>query len=185
MHRLAFLVQRRSAAMIKISRNQSCPCRSGKKYKHCCLPMQQAGLPPPAPVRRSQVSLQGEIEKIQEAAARCEEQCRELGVFIFFSTKNGDAWLLETTECDAVQVAAAGQPLPPPVLESQELIEVDWSHAFTLRQRRFFLTDHKNGGETELLGAPTLQISAAWRRIRRHYSAELLRQVHLPPAGDD
>ncbi|MCW5199892.1 SEC-C domain-containing protein [Desulfobulbus sp. F1] len=56
--------------MIKISRNQPCPCRSGRKYKHCCLSLRQAGLPT-APVRQTQVSLLVEIEKIQQAAMRC------------------------------------------------------------------------------------------------------------------
>lgn len=168
--------------MTKISRNQSCPCRSGRKYKHCCLPLRQGGIPS-ATLRQTQVSLQVEVEKIQQAALRLQEQCRELGVFVFFSTKNGDAWVLETTERDAFQAAASGQPLPLPVQENQEIIEVDWSHAVVLRDRRLFLIDHKTGAEEELVNAPTMQISAALRRIRKQYPAELLRQVHVQPTA--
>ncbi|CAK8718178.1 MAG: hypothetical protein CDV28_13015 [Candidatus Electronema aureum] len=113
---------------------------------------------------------------------RWQETCHELGVFIFFSTKDGDAWVLETTESDAFQAAMSGQPLSPPVMENRDVIEVDWSHAFVLRKRSLMLTHHKDGTESALVNAPTLQISAALRRIRKHYSAELLRQVHVPTA---
>ncbi|MGR0480268.1 MAG: SEC-C domain-containing protein [Candidatus Electronema sp. V4] len=164
--------------MSKISRNQPCPCQSGKKYKHCCLPLAQAGLPP-APVRQEKISLLGEVAKIQQAAQRRQEVCRMLGVFILFSTKDGDALVLETTERDAFQAAAAGQPLPPPIQEELEMIEVDWSHAFALRGRSFVLTSHADGMEAVLEAAPVQQISAAVRRISRQYPAELLRQVHV------
>jgi hypothetical protein len=166
--------------MTKISRNQSCPCRSGKKYKHCCLPFQQAGLQSPVTRhKQKQISLHGEIDKIQQAARHAQEQCREQGVFIFFSTTEGDAWVLETTEGDALQVAAQGLPLPLPIEENHEVIEVDWSHAFTLRNHQLFLLNHTDKTETELLHAPTQQISAALRRIKKQYSADLLRQVHV------
>ena len=34
----------------RISRNDPCPCGSGKKYKRCCLPnAAAASLPPPSP----------------------------------------------------------------------------------------------------------------------------------------
>ncbi len=164
--------------MSKISRNQTCPCRSGKKYKHCCLPLMQAGLPP-APVRQEKISLLGEVVKIQQAAQQRQEICRAMGVFIFFSTKDGDAWVLETTERDAFQAAAAGQPLPPPVQEELEIIEVDWSRAFAQHGRCLVLTNHADGVEDVLTAAPVQQISAAVRRISRQYPAELLRQVHL------
>ncbi len=106
------------------------------------------------------------------------ECCCDTGVFVFFSTKEGDAWVLETTERDAFQAAAAGQPLLPPVQEDAELIEVDWSHAFALRRRSLFLKDHQSGMETELVSAPVPQISAAVRRIEKQYPSDLLRQVH-------
>ena len=168
--------------MSKISRNQPCPCRSGKKYKHCCLLRHRAGLPP-APPRPEQPSLLREIEKIQQDALRRQECCRDIGVFVVFSTKEGDAWVLEMTERDAFQAAAVGQPLPPPVQEDAELIEVDWSHAFFLRGRRLFLTDHQSGAETELTSAPAAQISSALRRIEKQCPAELLRQVHAQAAS--
>ena len=165
--------------MAKISRNQPCPCRSGWKYKHCCQPLHEAGLPPPKVKQNRQVSLAAEIEKVQQSAVLGQEICRETGVFILFSTQDGDAWVLESTESDAFQAAAAGQPLPPPVNENQEVIEVDWSHRFALRDRCLLLTEHESGAKIKLRRAPTMQINAALRRIKKQYPAALLRQVHL------
>lgn len=31
---------------MKIGRNESCPCGSGKKYKKCCLERDSVGMPP-------------------------------------------------------------------------------------------------------------------------------------------
>jgi len=118
---------------------------------------------------------------VQQIAALQQESCREIGVFILFSSKDGDAWVLETTESDAFQAAAAGEPLPLPVNENREVIEIDWSHRFVFRDRRLLLIEHESGAETELRCVPTMQISAALRRIKKQYPAELLQQVHLPP----
>jgi hypothetical protein len=164
--------------MAKIRRNQFCPCGSGGKYKRCCLLLQQAGLPP-APLRQTKISLLGEIENIQRAARLFQEKFRELGVFVLFSMKNGDAWVLEVTDRDAVQVAAAGQPLLPPVSEGPELIEVDWSHTFAFRERRLLLTACRDGAEAELAEAPTGQIFAVGRRVMRQHPAELLGRIHV------
>jgi len=35
--------------MMKIGRNEPCPCGSGRKYKNCCLENQGSGLPPEGP----------------------------------------------------------------------------------------------------------------------------------------
>jgi len=164
--------------MTKIGRNQPCPCGSGKKYKHCCLPLEQAGRTP-SPMAQMKVSLLAEIEKIQRTAADKKKRLRELGVFIFFSLENGDAWVLEVSDSDAVQVAEGGLALEPPVDENPETIEINWSHTFTLKDRKLFLTDYADKSETELAGAPTQQISAAIRRIMKRYSPELLDQVHV------
>lgn len=164
--------------MTKIGRNQPCPCGSGKKYKHCCLLQEQAGRIS-SPMAQMKVSLMAEIEKIQRVAADKKERLRELGVFIFFSMKNGDAWVLEVSDNDAVQVAEGGQALEPPVDENPETIEIEWSHTFSFKDRKMFLTGYADKMETELADAPTQQISAALRRIMKRFSPEMLSQVHL------
>jgi hypothetical protein len=161
--------------MAHIRRNQACPCRSGRKHKHCCLHIHERGIPFGA----KEISLLEEIRKIQHIAFLKKEGFHELGVFILFSMGNGDAWVLESTEGDALQVAAAGQPLPHRIHEDRERIEVDWSHTFTLRERKLLLTGYESGQEQEILHAPTMQIQAALRRIKKYTPADLLQQIHL------
>ena len=164
--------------MAKIQRNQPCPCGSGKKHKHCCLVLQRTGSPP-SPIQQMKVSLLGEIAKIQQAAADRKIRVYQLGVFVFFSMEDGDAWVLEATDHDAVQVACQGQPYKPPVTEDQERIVVDWSHNFILQKKRLVMTSYKDGTEKEIPAAPTQQINAALRRILKQYPQELLNKVHI------
>ena len=167
-----------SKIMAKIGRNQTCPCGSGKKFKHCCLPQQQNSKTQ-TPAAQMKISLMAEIEKIQRAAAEKSEQFYELGVFIFFSMQNGDAWVLEVSESDAVQVADGGKALEPPVDENPETIEINWSHTFAVKEKKLFLTAYDDKEESLLKGAPTQQINAAIRRVIKRYSPDVLSQIHV------
>jgi len=164
--------------MGKIGRNQSCPCGSGKKYKHCCLPAQQAGTSV-SPANQMKVSLMAAIEKIQGAAIEKKVTFHELGVFLFYSDVEGDAWLLEITESDAVQIARGGQVLDVPIDENPETIEINFIHTFALRDRQLFLTAYADKAETLLAAAPVQQIHAAIRRLRKRYPAEMLEKMHV------
>jgi hypothetical protein len=164
--------------MAKIGRNQACPCGSGRKYKHCCLAQVQAGTPV-SPMEQIRISLLGEIEKIQTTAADKKKKFHELGVFIFFSDENGDAWVLEVTESDAVQVAKNGESIAIELDENPDTIEINWSHTYTLRDKRFFLKAYADKKETELVNAPAKQIKAAIKRMYKRYPSEVLNQVHM------
>lgn len=168
--------------MGKIGRNQSCPCGSGKKYKHCCLPALQAGASV-NPANQMKVSLMAAIEKIQGAAIEKKVTFHELGVFLFYSDAAGDAWLLEITESDAVQVARGGEVLDVPIDENPETIEINFSHTFALRDRQLFLTAYADKAETLLAAAPVQQIHAAIRRLRKRYPAEMLEKMHVADGG--
>ena len=164
--------------MAKIGRNQPCPCGSGKKFKHCCLHLERS-VQPPTSMETIKISLMGEIEKIQAAAAEKQTVLRELGVFIFFSDLHGDAWVMEVTDSDAVQVARGGEAVEIELDENPETIEINWSHTYALRNKRLFLTAYADKQEIELAQAPTQRINAAIKRIYKRYTPELLNQVHL------
>lgn len=168
--------------MGKIGRNQPCPCGSGEKYKRCCLTahqMQRLEQQEAAQQEQVGATLMHAIGKIQAVAAEKKEQFFELGVFVFFSSADGDAWLLEMTDTDAVQVARGGEALEPPVEENSETIEVNWSHTFAIRDKQLYLTAYEDQQEMHLAGAPTQQINAAVRRVHKRYSQEMLDQVHV------
>lgn len=134
-------------------------------------------------MRRLKISLMAEIERIRQAASDGRETVLELGVFILWANRAGDAWLLEITDNDAVQVAGGGEPLPIDIDENPETIAIQWSHNFAIRDRKFYLTSYDDKGETCLEEAPAKRIHAAMRRIRKKYSAEQLSRVHVdtPP----
>ncbi len=164
--------------MTRIGRNEPCPCGSGRKYKKCCLPRHRDN-PAASPLRRLKISLLSEIGKIQDVARHRVETVRQLGVFILFADKEGNAWLLEITESDAVQLARAGQPLEVPVNENPDTIEINWSHTFTIGDRNLLLNSYADGRETRLEQVPARRINAEIRRIRGKYSSDQLNRVHI------
>lgn len=167
--------------MTRPGRNHPCPCGSGKKYKHCCLRAEQLAVPAvaPRPNRAVAPTLEAEITKLQQSAGQHQAKFWELGVFLFFSTAAGDAWLLEVTESDAVQVASAGTAVALHIEENAQTIAINWSHTFALQDRQLVLTSYADKSESILDQAPTQQIHAAIRRIRKRYDQALLDQVHL------
>ena len=163
---------------MKIRRNDPCPCGSGKKFKHCCRPWHQGERQQPAGPS-PQLSLADTVAAIQEAATARKKAFRQLGVFVLFSTEEGDAWVLEATDRDGVQVAAKGERLPFLLDETSEVITIDWSHTFVIKDRRLVLTGYEDGAVLIPGDAPVQQIHAAVRRIMKRCTPELLSQVHI------
>lgn len=170
--------------MGKIGRNEKCPCRSGKKYKHCCALKAPVARRPISSAQAVKLTLTDGVRAIQEAAGQKQEINRELGVFFLYSTGVGDAWLLEMTDCDCVQVAKAGEMMDSPIDENPETIEINYSHTFALRDKRFEITAYADKSVQILEDAPTKEINAAIKRIRKRFSEEQLRAVHLPAKED-
>jgi hypothetical protein len=165
--------------MGKIGRNEQCLCGSGRKFKHCCLLKQQAGLALRSPEQAFKVSLIHEIELIQKAALEGKQKIKELGVFILFSTVAGDAWLLEITDSDGVQLARDGMALDVPIDQNPETIEINWSHVFAIHNREFEIKAYADRSVQTLAGYPTREIHAAMKRIKKKFSAEQLGMVHV------
>ncbi len=168
--------------MAKIGRNDKCPCQSGKKYKHCCgrggrRPAQTATRT--AAEQNVQITLMDGVEVIQGLAEKKQEATREIGVFFFYSTAEGDAWLLEMTDRDCVKVAEGGERLSPPIDESPETIEVNWSHTFAINNKMLELTAYSDREVIVLDDAPAQKINAMAKRIKKKFSDEQLRQVHV------
>lgn len=168
--------------MAKIGRNDKCPCRSGKKYKHCCAGKELAE----AVQHQEPLTLMSQVRLIQEDARARRAVYREVGVFFFYATAEGDAWLLEMTEQDCLQVARAGEPLETPIDEGPQTIEINYSHRFTIDNKQLLVSPYKPAdapGEA-LQGAPCRELHAAMRRIHKKVAAGQLQNVHLPTAQD-
>jgi len=172
--------------MAKIGRNEACPCGSGRKFKRCCLGKQQEQTANLTDVQKAQISLQNAISAIQEEASKGIQKVHELGVFVFFSTTEGDAWLLEVTEMDALQVAAGKEILTFELDENPETIEIKWTHTFEIKDKQFVTTSYKTGRKVEKIdNYPTHPIQAAIKRIKKKYSPELLESVHIDDVPAD
>lgn len=165
--------------MGKIGRNEQCLCGSGRKFKHCCLLKQQVGLAPRSPEQAFKVSLIHEIELIQKAAVEGKQKIKELGVFILFSTVEGDAWLLEITDSDGVQLARGGVVLDVPIDQNPETIEINWTHTFAIPNREFEITAYADRSVQILAGYPTREIHASMKRTKKKFTAEQLGMVHV------
>jgi hypothetical protein len=165
--------------MAKIGRNDTCPCGSGLKYKRCCLGKQQSVSSNLTEAQKIQISLQNEINAIQKLASKSKFKVRELGVFVLFSTDKGDAWLLEVTESDALQLAAEREIMTVDLEENPETIEIHWTHTFEIKNKQFIITDYKDKKVEAINNYPTHPISAAIKRIKKKFSPEQLEQVHI------
>jgi hypothetical protein len=171
--------------MGKIGRNDRCPCGSGQKYKHCCAGRDESARQAKFAAKQGgQVTLSAEVAKVQEQARLKIATVRELGVFILFATATGDAWLLEMTDRDAIQIAAAGQLIDPQIEENPETIAVNWTHTFVVQDKSLILTAYADKALLAVPDAPSQAIAAALRRLRRHFSNEQLSQVHLSAADE-
>ncbi len=166
--------------MAKIGRNEKCPCRSGKKFKHCCALKEQKARPQLSPEQALKVTLMNSVQEIQQDAVRQKVMFRELGVFFFFSTAKGDAWVMEMTDCDCIQVARGGEALEAPIDENSETIEINWSHTFVISNKQVEITAYADKKVEVLENAPARELNAAINRIRKKFSKEELEKVHLP-----
>ncbi len=171
--------------MGKIGRNEQCPCGSGRKFKHCCLLKEQAGITPTSPEATFKLSLLSEIEAIQQTAKEKRQKIKELGVFILMATEEGDSWLLEITESDAVQLSREGEALEIPIDENPETIEINWSHTFDLSNKQFELTGYSDKSKVVMESYPSKEISASIKRIKKRFSSELLNRVHVNPETEE
>jgi hypothetical protein len=166
--------------MAKIGRNEKCPCQSGKKFKQCCALKDTRVGPQLSANQAMKVTLMNAVKRIQGDAVGKRVLFRELGVFFLFSTAAGDAWLMEMTECDCVQVAKGAEVMPAPIDENPETIEINWSHTYAINNRQIEITAYADKTVQLLDNAPGRQLNAAMRRIREKFSEEQLKKVHLP-----
>lgn len=164
---------------MKIGRNDKCPCGSGKKYKRCCANKPQKAMKPMSSQEKGKITLKVAIEEVQALAVQKKETMRELGVFLFYADSDGDAWLLEITDSDCVQIASGGKILEVSLEENDETIIVDWSHNFIFENKQLQITAYSDKTKIILESAPAQQLFAAEKRILRKFSSEMLEQVHI------
>ena len=164
----------------KIARNAPCPCGSGRKYKKCCLPAANdpAGALRAAPgaaaggegpagrgpgtrvLARAEIRIREEVDHIVRLAAECNVGVVRLEPLVFFSTRTGDAWLLEPDDGLALPLARDRDPLPVRIFETDERYEIEWTHDYSVAGEMFQVVDRATGKGTRIAGYPTEAFSS-------------------------
>jgi hypothetical protein len=169
--------------MANIGRNEACPCGSGKKYKNCCA-RDPALVAAELSSAEAQVpTLSAEILKLRDKVSAMSAAMWTRGVFVFFSTDEGDAWVLEASGMDALQVAAAGRQIDVDVVQTADAIEVTWSHQFSIR-KDFTVTDYADQSRSILASYPAARIRALLSKARSSLPPEMLASIHLDEQND-
>jgi hypothetical protein len=70
--------------------------------------------------------------------------------------------------------------LEPPIDENSEVIEINYSHTFALDKKQLAIIAYADKSIGILADAPTRELGAAIRRIRKKFSKDQLEKVHLP-----
>ena len=169
--------------MANIGRNEACPCGSGKKYKNCCArdPALIAAEVGAADARTP--TLSAEIAKLRDKVNAKSAAMWTRGVFVFFSTEQGDAWVLEASGMDALQIASAGHQLEVDVAQTESAIEVTWSHQFTIR-KDFTVKDYADQRLTAFGDYPAARIRTLLSKARSSLPPEVLASIHLDEQND-
>ena len=169
--------------MDKIRRNSPCPCGSGLKYKKCCL-YKDSEASRAAAEKEQRIYVTKEIEKIQAQAAARKPTFRLVGAFIFFAAPNGDAWILELIEKDALIVAKNGVPLNVVINESAETIEINWSHRFVIEGTKFVATTYLDNSIETYHDYPAMAIRETLNKFQRNFSGQLIDGIGVEPTPE-
>lgn len=158
--------------MKKTGRNDPCPCGSGLKYKKCCQltkPRASAEAPP-----EQKVFVTSEIARLQQHAATKRHGLKLFGSLLFFATGQGDAWVLELVEQDALRVSRGGQSLPVKISETEDNLEIGWTHSFIVKGAQFITTAYLDGSVETYHNCPVTVIKDAQEKLKREYSSREL-----------
>lgn len=171
--------------MTKIGRNEPCACGSGLKYKKCCLhTKKQDSLVPQTTSGNGKVTVRQAIDEIAQEALNKLEKIKVLGVFVLFSTNTGDAWLLEVTDKDAIRIANKGKMCALELDENPETIMINWSHKFSIANKKFVTTAYRNKRKSEYENYPVAKINSAIKKVKEKLSPEILKELHVTNESD-
>ena len=91
---------------------------------------------------------------IQRRAAYYDGRIVTLGQLILFSTKTGDAWLLDPADRLAARLARDGESEPIPIEETDTTFAIGWKGSYRIDGPAFVYSDHDTGRVTTILGYP-------------------------------
>jgi len=112
--------------------------------------------------------LADEVRYIQRRAADYDGRIVTIGQLVLFSTKTGDAWLLDPADRLAARLARDGESEPVHIEETDTTFAIGWKGRYRLDGPAFVYSDRDTSRITTILGYPTdklTQLSPSDRKI--------------------
>jgi len=103
--------------------------------------------------------LADEVRYIQRQAANRHGRIVTVGLLILFSTKTGDAWLLDPADRLAARLARDGESEPIHIEETDTTFAIGWKGRYRIEGPAFVYADNDSGRVTTILGYPTDQLA--------------------------
>ena len=109
--------------------------RNRKQHKKTWSPTKRRVL------RREEFSIGREASYIIESAQQGEGKVVTVGKLVFFSTAEGDAWVLDPEDSLALRLAKEGERLPYRITETGTAFAVEWNTHYALTDNGFAVED--------------------------------------------
>ena len=103
----------------------------------------------------AQLRLIDEVRYIQRRAIARDGRVVAVGPLILFSTGTGDAWVLDSSDHFAAQLARDGQIEPIDITETSTAFAIDWPGSYRIEGPAFVYIDRRSGRVSTIIGYPT------------------------------
>jgi len=108
---------------------------------------------------KERLELMNEVGYIQEKASERDSRVVSILNLLLFSARNGDAWLLDTSDRLAIRVAEDGRALDVHIDQNGDTFAIRWPGRYRIDGFVFIFVDETAGGLEYFNGYPTQQIS--------------------------
>ena len=101
------------------------------------------------------------IGRLHSRAADYDSRIVTIGQLILFSTKTGDAWLLDPADQSAARLAREGESEPIHIEETDTTFAIGWKGRYRIEGPAFVYSDEDTGQVATILGYPTDKLTQA------------------------
>src|SRR5438132_4594355 len=105
--------------------------------------------------------LADEVRYIQRRAADYDSRIVTIGQLILFSTKTGDAWLLDPADHLAAEAGSRGRERTYPHRGSDTTFAIGWKGRYRIEGPAFVYSNEDTGRVATILGYPTDELTQA------------------------
>jgi hypothetical protein len=95
-----------------------------------------------------------EVRSIQQRAAEHDGRMVSIGPLVLFSTKTGDAWILDPVDQLAARLASNGDPLPVYIEETNTNYAIGWQGRYRIDADAFVYEDNESRRLIAIRGYP-------------------------------